>query len=213
MGWILRTFRTRDKNSMLTLWKSLVRPILDYCCQLWSPVEKGLIRDIESLQRTFTSKINEVKHLDYWNRLRVLNLYSLERRRERYIILYIWKSMNNLSPSIGIGTKWRERSGLTCDIRRPPPHASRKIQSKFRASLRYRGSELFNILPPTLRSYRERNLGPFKRMLDEFLTTIPDQPKQPGYHMVAESNSLLEQSRTLQAARRRGVPPGCLAGQ
>ena len=174
MGWILRTFRTRDKKSMLTLWKSLVRPILDYCCQLWSPVEKGAIRDIESLQRTFTSKINEVKHLNYWARLRTLNLYSLERRRERYIILYVWKSMNNLSPSIGIGTKWRARSGLTCDIRRPPTHASRKIQSKIRASLRNRGSELFNILPPTLISYMESNLGPFKRMLDEFLTTITD---------------------------------------
>ena len=32
-GWILRTFRSRNAELMLTLWKSLVLPILDYCSQ------------------------------------------------------------------------------------------------------------------------------------------------------------------------------------
>ena len=30
LGWILRTFQTRDRTAMLTLWKELVIPILDY---------------------------------------------------------------------------------------------------------------------------------------------------------------------------------------
>jgi len=33
-----------------------------------------------------TSKISEVRHLSYWDRLKKLNLMSLQRRRERYII-------------------------------------------------------------------------------------------------------------------------------
>jgi len=33
-SWILRTFRTRDKIPMLTLYKSLVRPFLEYCLPL-----------------------------------------------------------------------------------------------------------------------------------------------------------------------------------
>lgn len=33
-GWILRTFRTRDTVPMLSLYKSLVIPLLEYCCQL-----------------------------------------------------------------------------------------------------------------------------------------------------------------------------------
>merc|ERR1712055_1109856 len=37
-GWILRTFKTRDKYYLKTLWLSLVQPIQDYCSQLWSPV-------------------------------------------------------------------------------------------------------------------------------------------------------------------------------
>ena len=43
-GWILRTFSARDKLTMMTLYKSLVRPIVEYCSQLWSPSRLGLIR-------------------------------------------------------------------------------------------------------------------------------------------------------------------------
>ena len=33
-GWVLRTFNTRERLPMLTLWKSLIRCKLDYCSQL-----------------------------------------------------------------------------------------------------------------------------------------------------------------------------------
>ena len=34
VGWTLRTFETRHRHPMLTLWKSLILPKLDYCSQL-----------------------------------------------------------------------------------------------------------------------------------------------------------------------------------
>ena len=37
VSWILRTFTTRDSTTMLTLFKSIVLPILEYACQLWNP--------------------------------------------------------------------------------------------------------------------------------------------------------------------------------
>jgi len=46
-SWILRTFRTRDRIPMLTLYKSLVRPILEYCSALWAPISKGEIQRLE----------------------------------------------------------------------------------------------------------------------------------------------------------------------
>ena len=49
------------------------------------------IQAIEAIQRTFTYKITEVQHLNYWERLHDIKLYSLHRRRERYILIYIWK--------------------------------------------------------------------------------------------------------------------------
>ncbi|KAG0697989.1 hypothetical protein GWK47_026160 [Chionoecetes opilio] len=69
---------------MLTLYKSLVVPLLEYCCQLWSPWKVGEKQSLEAVQRSFTSKISAVRDLDYWDRLEKLNLFSLERRRERF---------------------------------------------------------------------------------------------------------------------------------
>ena len=39
IGWILRTFSKRDKCTLLTLFKAVVRPLLEYACQLWSPAQ------------------------------------------------------------------------------------------------------------------------------------------------------------------------------
>ena len=42
-----------------------------------------------AIQRTFTIKITEVQHLNYWKRLHELKLYSLQRRREQYNYIYL----------------------------------------------------------------------------------------------------------------------------
>ena len=39
-SWILRTFKSRDRHLMLTLWKTLVILHFDYCSPLWSPYKK-----------------------------------------------------------------------------------------------------------------------------------------------------------------------------
>ena len=41
MGWVLRTFATRDPDPMLILYKAIVLPHLEYCCQVWNPVTLG----------------------------------------------------------------------------------------------------------------------------------------------------------------------------
>ena len=50
VGWLLQIFRTRSPGPMIILFKSLVLPILEYCCQLWSPKKLSQIRNIESVQ-------------------------------------------------------------------------------------------------------------------------------------------------------------------
>ncbi len=53
IGWILRTFKTRNPLPMLTLWKQLVLCDHDYCSQLWNPDRVGEIQSLELLQRSF----------------------------------------------------------------------------------------------------------------------------------------------------------------
>ena len=56
-------FQSQKRSLMLTLLKSLVIPLLEYCCQLCNPWKTKDIQAIEAIQRTFTYKITEVQHL------------------------------------------------------------------------------------------------------------------------------------------------------
>ena len=98
-SWVLGVFRDRSKKVMLQLYTSLIRCKLEYCCPVWDPTAVSDIRLIEDVQRKFTSKIIGCKELTYWDRLKFLGLQSLQRRRERYAIIHVWKIINNLAPN------------------------------------------------------------------------------------------------------------------
>ena len=83
-AWVLGTFKDRSPLTMLTLFKSMVRSKLEYCCPVWDPPKITDIQNIENVQRQFTRRITGCKNLDYWQRLKKLKLMSLQRRRERY---------------------------------------------------------------------------------------------------------------------------------
>ena len=87
-GWILRTFISRDKLTMLTLFKALVLSRLDYGSQLWCPHKICQMNQIEKNQRTFTKHITGMYDLPYTKRLKMLNLNSLIEE-ERDIALFI----------------------------------------------------------------------------------------------------------------------------
>ena len=71
-SWVLRSFISRGKYEMVTLWKSLARPHLDYCSQLWAPatVSKN-INMMESVQRNFTKRIVGLWNVPYKDRLKI----------------------------------------------------------------------------------------------------------------------------------------------
>ena len=125
MGWVLRVFQSRERSLVLTLLKSLVIPLLEYCCQLWNPWKAKDIQAIKAIQRTFTYKITELQHLNYWERLHELKLYSLQRRRERYVIMYISKITQHMVPNIDgtightVKTRKHPRHGRQCVIQYP----------------------------------------------------------------------------------------------
>ena len=75
--------RTRDSITMMTLFKSLVLPRLDYGSQLWSPHLVKHIDQLEKILRSFTKHITGMQSLEYSERLVSLKLYSLQRRRGR----------------------------------------------------------------------------------------------------------------------------------
>ena len=102
LSWVFSVFKTRDRMVMITLYKSLVESLLEYCCPLWDPVKVTEIQLSEGVQRSFTSQISGLKDLNYWERLTHLNLMSLQRRKERYTMLMKWKILHGVVPKTAV---------------------------------------------------------------------------------------------------------------
>jgi len=54
---IKRNFIDRSKETIILLYKSLVRPHLEYCCQIWSPYYKKDITLIKGVLRRATKLV------------------------------------------------------------------------------------------------------------------------------------------------------------
>ena len=191
-SWILSIFRTRSKFEMMFLYKIYVRSNLEYCCPLWNPSGPNSVTSIqklEGIQRTFTSKIKSLQHLNYWERLKSLNLMSLQRRRERYIIIYMWKILTLKAPNdMQISFYINQRSAIKAVIPAIPAHRSNT--SLFDKSFSVLGPKLWNILPKEC-TLIMHSLDKFKQHLGAFLMKFPDLPPTNGYFS-PNSNSLLD---------------------
>ena len=51
-------------------------------------------------KNNFTNKIEGLKKLNYHERLERLGMYSMERRRERYLIINSWQQIENVKENI-----------------------------------------------------------------------------------------------------------------
>jgi len=72
----------------------LVRPHLEYCCQIWSPYYKKDIKLIEGVQRRATKLIAGMQELNYNERLKKLGIQRLEGRSMRSDLIEIFKIVN-----------------------------------------------------------------------------------------------------------------------
>ena len=97
VGYIKRQFRNRNKEIVMPLYKSLVRPQLEYAVQFWSPPLRKDISRLEAVQARATKLIPTVRQFRYEERLKRLNLYSLEIRRLRGQLIETFKIFQGLT--------------------------------------------------------------------------------------------------------------------
>ena len=190
---------------MKHMFKSLVLPHIDYCSQLWMPVDAANIQSLEKLQSDFFKKIPDLRGMNYWESLGEMKMLSMQRRLERYRVLYVWKILEKLAPNCGVSKI--EDSEITRLGRRLyvlKVNGSTRTNKLKEQAFQINGAKLFNILPSWLRNQsinsKQSNLcvqGPedFKAKLDQYLSSIPDQPRIDGLSPGVENNSLLQQCK------------------
>ena len=192
-GWMFRSFYNRQGWFLRHMWNSLIQPHIDYCSQLWAPEEGGELQKIEKLLKDYTAKIPEVSKMTYWERLKKLKMNSQQRRSERYKIIYVWKTLENLVPdaNLMLANEESDRVGRKCKI---PPLKMRE-RKKREQSFQVAGPVLFNCLPKEIRNMKGCGVEEFKENLDKFLKTIPDEPKIGGAMPMnsRQSNSIIHQ--------------------
>ena len=197
-GYIMRTFLTRQPDVMMMLMKSLVLPHIEYACVVWNPHTQQDISLLESVQRNYTCRLDGMKDKNYYQRLISLNIYSAERRRDRYLIIYIFKILQNIVPNPGISFKWSGRRGKVLVTPSMQSSIASKASTLLHHSFTRRAPRLFNSLPKSLRNLPDdTTMLTIKNRVDQLLRRITDEPRISGYYPSnsAASNRVEDQIR------------------
>ena len=96
LGIIKRTFDYIDVKGFNKIYKGYIRPHLEYCIQAWRPYLRKDIDLLERVQRRATKIIPQLKHLDYKDRLQLLELPTLENRWNRGDLIETFKILKDL---------------------------------------------------------------------------------------------------------------------
>jgi len=97
LGLVKRTIRYRHPKVLINLYKTLVRPHLEYSMTVWNPhYQKDKIL-LERVQHRFTRLFDDLRDLPYEMRLEKLRLWSLEERRNRGDLIEVFKMVKGYS--------------------------------------------------------------------------------------------------------------------
>ena len=94
VGIIRRIFTCKDEQTIIQLYKSLVRPHLEYCVPAWHRYLSKNIEMLEKVQRRSTKMVYGFNDLTYEQRLRRLNITTLGTRRLRGDLIEVFKIDN-----------------------------------------------------------------------------------------------------------------------
>ena len=176
MGLIRRSFSFLDGATFKRLYTSYVRPHLEYANPVWSPHLRKLSKMIENVQDRATKLVDGMKNINYTDRLKKLDLPTLQYRRERGDMIEVWKHFHTY-----------DKTTLSSNFR-PIPRESRRhnfqlvrripkdgIRGTQRNSFYFRVPNTWNELPQHV--VDSKTINSFKTRLD---ATWEDKPIKFG---------------------------------
>ena len=112
------------------------------------------MRALEDPLRAFSKKVTGMWNKPYCDRVYELKILSIELRAERYMTLYVWKSVNGFVLSLGLS--WRSkttgRSGPTLIVE-PIKGKIQSVKTLKSNTLKQHGTSMFNMLPGDLKTF------------------------------------------------------------
>ena len=96
LGMIYRSFKFLNKRGFLKLYKSVVRPTLEYCNVVFSSIYSKEEVLLEKVQERATRFIFSVRSMPYPERLKTLHLPTLAYRRQRAILIQMFKIITGI---------------------------------------------------------------------------------------------------------------------
>ena len=165
-GMIFRAFSTRNEIFLMKLFVVYVRPILEYASVIWNPIYTRQIKDIEDVQRRFTKRLPGLKKLSYEDRLKNLNMSTLESRRNLADLAMVYKLLHDqlgiTADSVGIILSQAPTRGKDINIQ-----VHKALNNIVAKTFAYRASTTWNSLPPATKL--SRSLPVFKQCLTKQL--------------------------------------------
>ena len=95
LGIITRVFKDRNFDTIVPLYKTFVRPLLEYNSIIWSPYLKQHDQKIESVQMKMCKLLVRLSSLSYKEKLKKVKLLTLRARRIKHQLMTVYKIMNH----------------------------------------------------------------------------------------------------------------------
>ena len=96
LGIIARVFKQRDLKTIVPLYKSFVRPFLEFNSVIWSPYLKVQVQKLERIQEKMCNLMISNRRLSYEEKLKKCKLHSLLARRIKQQLTIMFKMKFNL---------------------------------------------------------------------------------------------------------------------
>ena len=168
-----RAVSWHDRNNWIKIYKTYIRPKLEYCSQAWSPWTASDREVLEKVQRRAVGLVTTLpRNMTYEQKLKILGLTSLVERRERGDMIQMFRCMQG-KDSVGYkpffkleseeqrkGPQTRARSGHLNVV---PPAPGRTEQRRNFWS--QRSASLWNALDDNVKM--AENINMFKNRYDE----------------------------------------------
>ena len=171
IGIMSRSFHYRDKKTWIGLYKSYVRPHVEYSTPCWSPWTARDIEMIESVQERAINMCSSLKGTTYLEKLKEVGLMTLADRRLRADMIQVWKIIHKKDrvnettwfTRLNTNTNRETRStvsGMNIQI----PRANLEIRRNF---FSVRSPKMWNTLPDNIKILE--TLDAFKSKLDSWI--------------------------------------------